>query len=82
MSLIRADSLCIGTANFEIDGLEVKYTGHVHANDKAFGWGTAIDEDGGTWSGTFRDNTGHGVGKSSFQRYSIHTFLCSSQIFK
>ena len=43
---------------------EATYTGHVNADGKALGWGAAKGKNGTTYSGTFKDNVGHGVGKS------------------
>ena len=63
-----ADSLYIGTLIVKVDGItgdvrKATYTGHVNEDWKALGWGTAKDKDGRTFTGTFKDNVEHGVGK-------------------
>ena len=40
------------------------YQGHIDEDGKAFGWGTAINGHGWKYTGTFKDNKAHGVGKS------------------
>ena len=48
---------------FKIDGLPACYTGLVNADEKAFGWGSAKNFFGSTYTGTFKDNMLHGIGK-------------------
>ena len=66
---IRSDSLYIGTAIVEVTNIldreiEATYTGHVDAEGKALGWGTAKGKYDRSYTGTFKDNVEHGVGKS------------------
>ena len=43
---------------------KVEYTGLVNTKGKAFGWGTAEDDDHNKYYGTFKDDTFHGIGMS------------------
>ena len=57
----RSDSLYIGSSIVKVVGswgeeCEATYTGHVDADEKALGWGTAKGEYGITYTGTFKDN--------------------------
>ena len=55
-----------GAAKFTVVHFKVNYKGTVDENGKACGWGTATSSYGGaTWTGTWRDNLRHGLGKKS-----------------
>ena len=72
MSLIRVNLLYTGTTTITVPGYhKVTYSGHVNVDGEAFGWGTAKDRNGKTYTGTFNKNMMHGVGKSSIPLYSL-----------
>ena len=50
------------TTSFRIGIWNVDYKGYINTKGKAFGWGTATTEGGGTlWIGTFKGNMKHGL---------------------
>ena len=65
----------IGTASFLINGLDYSYTGLVNSDGKAFGYGVAISKEGEKRTGTFKNNTLHGLGKSHAHIQYMLSFL-------
>ena len=55
--------LKLGTSDVKIEGGKCKYTGELNEKDEAHGQGTAVDESGNKFTGTFFNNKLHGIGR-------------------